>query len=185
MIECPQHAGGIPKGEAEVLRALRSRKRWAAATVGVAVIGTLATVALASHAPFGFVGEPPLVTADFNQKVHLNSDRVKFQTKGATDFSAQRIVFSPGGRSGWHHHPGIVIVAVESGQVTFTHSDCSSKTYGPGQPDGAVFVEGGDGPSQASNRGTIPVISYATFVAPQASPPVFRIDDHVGAPSCT
>ena len=71
-----------------------------------------------------------------------------------------------------------MIVTVLSGAVTFTHSDCSSKTYGPGQPDGAVFVEGGDEPAQASNRGTTPVTSYVTFIAPHASPPVFRIDDH-------
>jgi len=62
--------------------------------------------------------------------------------------------------------------------VTFTRSDCSSKTYGPGQPDGAVFVEGGDQPAQASNQGTIAVISYATFIAPHAATPVFRIDYH-------
>jgi hypothetical protein len=64
------------------LRVLRSKKNWAAATVGVAVLGTLAAVALASHTPSGFVGEPPLVTANFDETVHLNSDRVKFQTKG-------------------------------------------------------------------------------------------------------
>ena len=180
MIECPQHAGGISKGEVEVLRALLSRKRWAAATVGVAVMGTLATVALAFHGASGFAGTP-LIVANFDETVHLNSDRVKFQTKGATDFSVQKIVFQPGGRSGWHHHPGIVIVAVESGQVTFTHSDCSSKTYGPGLPNGAVFVEGGDDPGQASS--TTGATVYATFVAPSADPPVFRINDHEG-PIC-
>jgi hypothetical protein len=79
-------------------------------------------------------------------------------------------------RSGWHHHPGIVIATVASGEVIFTHSDCSSKTYGPGLPDGAVFVESGDDPGQASS--TDGATLYATFVAPHANPPVFRIDDH-------
>ena len=159
------------------MRALRSKKtKWIAATVGVAVIGTFVTVALGSPG----VGFHPttLVTGNFNDAVHLNSDRVKFQTKDPTDVRFQRVVIDPGGYSGWHHHPGIVFVTVESGAVTFTHSDCSSKTYGPGQPDGAVFVEGGDDPGQASNRGTTPATSYATFVAPHANPPVFRIDDH-------
>jgi hypothetical protein len=158
------------------LRVLRSKKKWAAATVGVVVIGTLATVALASHAPFGFVGEPPLVTANFDETVHLNSDRVKFQTKGPTDVRVQRFNVSPGGRSGWHHHPGMVIVTVASGSVIFTDSDCNSKTYGPGLPNGAVFVEYGDEPGQASS--TNGATLYATFVAPSADPPVFRIDDH-------
>ncbi len=158
------------------MRVLGSKKKWIAATVGVAVIGTFAAVALGSHTPFGFVGEPPLVTADFNQKVHLNSDRVKFQTKRPTDVRVQKNVFSAGGRSGWHHHPGIVIVAVQSGSVTVTHSGCRSKTYGPGLPNGAVFVEGGDDPGQASS--TTGAVVYATFVAPSADPPVFRINDH-------
>ena len=158
------------------MRVLRSRKKWAAATVGVAVVGTLATVALASHAPFGFVGDPPLVTANLDETIHWNSDRVKFQTKDPTDVRVQKITISPGGRSGWHHHPGIVIVSVASGAVTFTHSDCKSKTYGPGLPNGAVFVEGGDDPGQASS--TSGATLYATYVAPSADPPVFRIDDH-------
>ena len=163
------------------MRVLRSKKKWVAAIVGVALVGTPATVALGSHAPFGFVGEPPLVTANFDKTVRLNSDRVKFQTKGPTDVRVQKNVFSPGGRSGWHHHPGVVIVAVQSGAVTLTHSDCSSKTYGPGLPNGAVFAEGGDDPVQASS--TTGATVYVTFVAPSADPPVFRIDDH-DAPSC-
>jgi hypothetical protein len=107
---------------------------------------------------------------------------VKFQMKGPTDVRVQKIVVGAGGFSGWHHHPGIVIVAVQSGSLTFTHSDCSSKTYGPGLPDGAVFVEGGDDPGEASSAGGATL--YVTFIAPSADPPVFRIDDHDFQPSC-
>jgi hypothetical protein len=154
------------------------KKKWIAATVGVAVIGTFVTVALASHAPSGFV-TVPLVTADLNHKVKLNSDRIKFQTKGRTDVRIARVDIAPGGYSGWHHHPGMVIVTVASGAVTFTHSDCSSKTYGPGLANGAVFVESGDDPAQASS--TTGATLYATFVAPNNAG--FRIDDH-GFPGC-
>jgi hypothetical protein len=158
------------------LRVLRSRKKWSAAIVGVAVIGTFAAVALGSMG----VGFTPttLVTGDLNHKVKWNSDRVKFQTKQRTDVRVQRIDIAPGGYSGWHHHPGIVIATVASGQVTFTQSDCSSTTYGPGLPAGAVFVEGGDDPGQASSAGGATL--YATFVAPHVNPPagpVFRIED--------
>ena len=112
------------------------RRSWAAATVGVAVIGTFVTVALASHTPFNFT-TTPLVTGNLANDVKLNSDRIKFQTKDPTDVRVPRIDIAPGGYSGWHHHPGIVIVSVLSGQVTFTNSDCSSTTYGPGLPAGA------------------------------------------------
>ena len=155
-------------------------KKWAAAAAGVALVGTFATVALASHVAFNF-GGPVLVTANFDEKVHLNSDRIKFQTKGPTDVRVQQFTVAAGGYSGWHHHPGIVIVAVESGSVTVMHADCSTKTYGPGLPNGAVFVEGGDEPGQVSSATGATL--YATYVAPSADPPVFRINDHV-APSC-
>ena len=71
-----------------------------------------------------------------------------------------------------------MIVAVQSGEVTFTHSDCSSKTYGPGLPNGAVFAEGGDDAAQASS--STGAINYVTFVAPNdgpVSPTTFRVED--------
>jgi len=154
------------------------RSRMFAAIFGVAVFGTLATVALAS-AGVGFA-PTNLATGNLNADVKWNSDGVKIQTKDPTDVRVQRIDIAPGGFSGWHHHPGIVIVTVASGQVTFTQSDCSSTTYGPGLPAGSVFVEGGDDPAQASSVGGATV--YATFVAPHATPPVFRIED--SAQSC-
>lgn len=158
------------------MRLLHSKKKWIAATVGVAVIGTLAAAVALGSMGFGTTSTN-LVTADFDHKVQLNSDRVKFQTKGATDVRVQRIVFSAGSFSGWHHHPGFILVAVESGAVTLWQSDCSSTTYGPGLPDGAVFAEGGDAPVQATSAGGATV--YVTYVAPSADPPVFRIEDDV------
>ena len=152
---------------------LRWMKTWTAAAVGLAVIGTLAAVAIAS-AGFG-VTPTTLVTADFATTVHVNSDRVKFQTKGATDVRVQKLVFSPGGYSGWHHHPGIIIVAVQSGAVTLMNSECNSVTYGPGLSDGSVFVEAGDNPVQASSANG--ATAYVTYVAPNADPPLFRIED--------
>jgi len=175
----------LPVGDLteKVLRVLRSKKKWAAATVGVAVIGISATVALGSHASnlFGITGTEILVTANLDNTFQFNSDQVKFQTKGPTDVRVQKIVVGAGGYSGWHHHPGIVIVAVASGDLTFTHSDCSSTTYGPGLPDGAVFVEGDDDPGQASSVAGATL--YVTFVAPDGAG--FRIDDHnFQPPSC-
>jgi hypothetical protein len=149
------------------------RSKWSAATIVVAVIGTFAAVALASL-PSNFTATN-LVTGYFANDVHQNSDRVKFQTKDPTDVRVQKIEIAAGGFSGWHHHPGVVIATVASGVVTFTESDCSSTDYGPGLPAGAVFVEGGDESAQASSADGATI--YATFVAPHADPPVFRIED--------
>jgi quercetin dioxygenase-like cupin family protein len=156
------------EGEERALRVLRTRKRkWLAATIGVVLVGTAAAVAVASPG-FGLTSTI-FVTANLEQEVQLNSDKVKFQTKGPTDVRVQRLDFAAGAYSGWHHHPGMVIVAVESGALTLTHADCSSVTY----PAGSVFVESGDEPAQATSATGATV--YATYVAPDGAG--FRLED--------
>jgi quercetin dioxygenase-like cupin family protein len=141
-------------------------------------VGALAPAALASP-PSGFT-PTLLVKADFDETVRVNSDRIKFRTKDATDVMVQKIVLDPGGSSGWHHHPGIVIIAVKSGSVTVWDSECNQTTYGPGLPNGAVSIERGDEPGQVTSADG--ATTYTTFIAPSADPPVFRIEDD--APPC-
>ena len=153
-----------------------ARKKWAVAAVALAVgaVVTFATVALGS--PASGVTTTLLVSkADFDQAVHVNSDRVKFQTKDATDVRISKLDFAPGSSSGWHHHPGTVVVTVASGSVTHWDESCNQETYGPGLPNGAVFAEGGDEPGQVTSA--TGATTYATNVAPSADPPVFRIED--------
>jgi quercetin dioxygenase-like cupin family protein len=147
--------------------------------VGAIAVGASAAVALGS-AGIGFT-PTTLVTANLATKVEANTDQVKLRTKGPTDVRVQKIVFDKGGTSGWHHHPGVVIASVASGTVTFTTA-CGSTTYGPGLATGSVFVESGDSPGQASSVDG--AIAYATFVAPHANPPVFRVED-TGPGTCS
>lgn len=156
------------------MRPFRLRKKWVAAIVGVAVIGTFAAVALGSASLF--FTSTPLVTANLDNKVQVNSDRVKFQTKDPTVVRVATVVFGAGGTSGWHHHPGFVIASVASGTVIRWQSDCTQTTYGPG----TAFVESGDDPGQVTSVGGATV--YTTYVVPHADPLVFRIDD--AAPPC-
>ena len=165
---------GISRGEEQVLRLSRLKKKWVAATVGVAVIGTFAAVALGSGSLF--FTSTPLVTANLDNKVQLNSDRIKFQTKDPTVVRVAKVVFGAGGSSGWHHHPGFVLVSVQSGSVTVWHSDCSQTTYGAG----SAFVESGHDPGQVTSAGG--ATNYVTYVVPNVNPLVFRIDD--AAPAC-
>ena len=151
------------------------RLKSAGAILGIAVAGTIATAAVASAGS----GITPvnLVTANLNEEPLVNHDRVKFQTKDATVVRVQRLTFAAGAYSGWHHHPGMIVVAVESGSVTLSDHNCGSKTYGPGLPDGAVFVEGHDNAQQASSAAG--AVVYVTYVVPRTSPLVFRIEDSV------
>ncbi len=56
----------------------------------------------------------------------------------------QQIVMSPGGQTGWHSHPGPVIVLIKAGALTFYDGDdpaCGSRTYTAGQS----FIDSGQG----------------------------------------
>jgi len=153
--------------------------RSAAAIAASAAAGMFATGAMATPANSGFHPEN-LVTADFDQEAHVNSDRVKFQTKGPTDTRVQKIIFDAGGSTGWHHHPGIIIANIAAGAVTFWNSSCQQTTYGPGLPAGEVFVESDEHPVQVTSSAG--ATAYVFYVAPSADPPVFRLDDP--APPC-
>ncbi|MEA2643586.1 MAG: hypothetical protein QOG08_612 [Chloroflexota bacterium] len=136
----------------------------AGATIALANPGTLSTTTILGH------------RATLADSVQVNQDRVKFQTKDATDVLVQTITFQPGGSSGWHFHPGVVIVVVESGQVTTHNENCETATYGPQQS----FVESGTLPFMVSNEGTTPAVVYATIVVPTGS--LFRIES--SPPAC-
>jgi quercetin dioxygenase-like cupin family protein len=137
----------------------------AGATVALAYPGTLITTTILGH------------RATLSDSVQVNQDRVKFQTKDPTDVLVQTITFQPQGTSGWHFHPGIVIVVVESGQVTTHDENCQTATYGPHQS----FVESGTTPFMVSNdSATANAVVYATLVVPAGSP--FRIE--TGPPAC-
>ena len=112
-----------------------------------------------------------------SDSIQLNDDRIKFQTKDPTDLMMQQVTFPGGGTSGWHHHPGVILVLVKSGQVIVHDSNCQTQTYGPGQ----AFVEHGSSPLMVSNASaTDPAVDVAAQVAPQGSP--FRIEDD--PPAC-
>ena len=160
----------------------RSKKALSVTIGCLAAIGAFAAVALGSAGGGGFAPEPPFVTASSLNKLNLGNDGVQLETHGSIDVRVQKIVFGPGGYSGWHHHPGIVVASVASGSVTFTQSDCSSMTYGPGLPAGSVFAEDSKSPGQASSVGGATV--YVTYLVPHVVPGVFRIEDNV-PPPCT
>jgi len=60
-------------------------------------------------APWPWITLKPVAKADL-VPVHLNSDRVKFQTKDPTAVRFQTLTFQAGARTGWHHHPGFTLV---------------------------------------------------------------------------
>ena len=148
------------------------------ATVGMVTLTAFAHAAYASP-PTGFT-PTTLATASFVRPVQVHSDGVILTTKKATDVRVGQVVFAPGGSSGWHHHPGMVMVVVASGSVTVWNEHCKAKMYGPGLPNGAAFIESGHEPGLVTSAAG--ATSYVTYVVPKVNPAVFRIEDV--APRC-
>ena len=113
-----------------------------------------------------------------SESVHYNTGAVKFQTKGSVDFVTQTITFDPLGSSGWHAHPGVVLVSVMSGSLVHYDHNCTAVV----QDAGSAFTESGDEPGLVNNVSTTtPVVVYVTFIVP-AGTTALRIDK--GNPGC-
>ena len=135
--------------------------------LGLAAV--IAGTALATGAS-GFHGTP-LARGTTAGSMQFNVGDVKFQTKGSVDFAQSTVTIDPLGNSGWHSHPGVVLVTVTSGTVTFYQSDCSFSRY----PAGSSFVESNGATGFARNESTTdPAVVYVTYIVPVGA--ALRID---------
>ena len=69
-----------------------------------------------------------------------NDWAVSLEDKGQSEFYFQDLVIKPGGRTGWHSHPGLLLITLKDGSVDFYDKDCSKHTYTAGQS----FTEGAE-----------------------------------------
>ena len=149
-------------------------------TIVAACVATAGFASPSLASPPSGVTPETYVTGTLMGNDQENSDRIKLMTKDDTAVRVQKLTFAAGGYTGWHHHPGIVIVTVKEGTITMMHSDCTTHEYGPSSAHGSVFIEGEGRVHNASSGGG--AVVYATYVAPNPSSPVFRIEDN--APFC-
>jgi quercetin dioxygenase-like cupin family protein len=90
--------------------------------------------------------------------------------KGRSNVVTVRIDFKPGDNTGWHSHPGPVLVQVVSGAVTLRHAAhgrCLSEVVRAGHG----FFETSGAVHNAANQQLHPAVLYATFVLPPGAPP--------------
>ena len=144
--------------------------RWAAVAVAAPVLALAAGLITASPAR----ATPPAgVTTQIlgsgttlgGFKIHV--DGIKVESKNAASFTVAHLTFAPGGTTGWHVHPGPVLVMVISGSVTKFSADCTAQTYTAGQ----AFVE--NGPSDENmvrNDGSVQAETIVTFITPPGAP---------------
>jgi quercetin dioxygenase-like cupin family protein len=90
---------------------------------------------------------------------------VKLKSHDDTDIEVRTIGVAPGGHSGWHFHPGPVLVIVKVGTITFYHGDdptCTGTRYAAG----SAFIEKGGDVGIARNETASVDTVVATFFVP-------------------
>jgi quercetin dioxygenase-like cupin family protein len=94
----------------------------------------------------------------------LAVDKVKTRGNQPYDVVVQHITIAPGGHTGWHTHPGNVIVVVKSGTLTIYEGDdrsCTGKDFAAGQ----VYLDRGYGHVHIGrNESTTAVELFVTFL---------------------
>jgi quercetin dioxygenase-like cupin family protein len=154
--------------------------------VGVVAVSVVAVAAVLTPS-FGILSAPVFARASFavptdiQFKVSDYYSRFGFrgdyrqeviQVNNARETVMQQIVIAPGGNTGWHTHPGPVVVLIKSGQMSFYGEDSALRTYSAGE----AFVDSGQGHVHiARNEGSENLELWATYfdVPPGGA---FRID---------
>ena len=95
-----------------------------------------------------------------NKGIEVESQRT------SADFALAKVVIEPGGTTGWHHHPGVALVSVNSGAVSEYDKNCHKSVFKAGEG----FVESNGKVHVVRNRGTANAVLYVTFIAPTKTP---------------
>src|SRR5260370_25335891 len=54
---------------------------------------------------------------------------VNLDVSTPSDLYFQDLVVAPGGRTGWHSHPGLLIIAIKQGNIDFHNKICRNPTF--------------------------------------------------------
>src|SRR5262245_13894910 len=100
---------------------------------------------------------------DLKFKLQLGQSQEVIQVRNAQDTVIQQFTMAPGGTTGWHSHPGPVVVLVKAGELTLYSSEdptCTGRTYSAGQ----AFVDTGQGHVHiARNLSSNPIELWVTY----------------------
>ncbi|HXG19298.1 MAG TPA: cupin domain-containing protein [Methylomirabilota bacterium] len=119
------------------------------------------------HCPIG-----PRGTFDELAVKNNGEAKVMVKTKGDVDIVTAQAAIAAGGYTGWHSHPGPVLVTVTQGILTlYTAPDCQRHVYHAGEG----FVEKNPIVHLARNEGSVEAKFTTTFIIPVAGPR--RIDE--------
>ena len=155
------------------------RRGLVAAAIGV---GFLLTVGAALATPgvglLGPVQARGTLGPNVGPNLVVNSKTgVHLKALGSTNIVTQQIRIAPGGNTGWHSHPGPVLVTVKSGSIQlFYASDtsCQGVVYEAGDS----FVDRGDENVHIARASPFDGVElWATYFVPGGDPSApFRLD---------
>jgi quercetin dioxygenase-like cupin family protein len=145
---------------------------------GLMVLGALVlAVAAWATPPFGFITNQIFAVGfapnGLSQHIQLNKNpdgsvtpwQLQLQVQGETDYQSQHLVLQPGGYSGWHSHPGLLVATVKSGQIDLYSPDCTKRTVTAGE----VYTES-DQVHAIVNNGTADADLYLSYLVKHGLP---------------
>jgi hypothetical protein len=144
------------------------------------VVGFLLVVGVAIATPgMGVISAPVHARGTAADKLIINSKSgVHLKTKDSTDFVTQQIVIAGGGHTGWHSHPGPVLVTIKRGAMRLIYANdptCMGTVYEAGDS----FVDRGDAVVHIARNESIlnEVEFWATYLVPGDPGAPFRLDE--------
>lgn len=156
------------------------RQRRARITIAVALGVSFLLVGAALATPgLNIISAPIHARGTIDDRLNVSSDAgIKLKTRRGIDVATQQIVIGPSGHTGWHSHPGPVLVTVKSGALRLIYAnDCTG--LGTVYAAGDTFVDRGDETVHIARNesSTANVELWATYLVPGAPGTALRIDE--------
>lgn len=164
----------------QTLRRCRMRVIGAFAVLGIAAsmlatppVGFIVNQILAKGTTFDNISEHVQMAKNLDGTV--DPWQVQLQAQGATDTYAQHLELAPGGYSGWHRHPGVLVATIAAGAVDFYDANCNKRSFTAGQ----IYFENDD-VHAIVNRGSVNADLYIAYLIKHDAPRRIEAD----APAC-
>lgn len=155
---------------------------------GLATIGGAAGLALATPIVgliFGTILATGSTDREINARAHVTVPATataaavdfdaELETEGSSSFITQDVSYMPGGHTGWHSHPGILLSSVTEGSIEWYDANCRLHVYNVGDS----FTEN-TRIHYVRNVGSVNARFMVTYVLAKGQPR--RIDQ--AAPAC-
>jgi quercetin dioxygenase-like cupin family protein len=130
------------------------------------LVAALASIGIAAATPGSGATATTFSRGTLDAGIKVYTPDLKFATRDEIDVVTQTITITPGGHTGFHSHPGPVLVTIAAGTMAFYDADdpsCPRTTYATGD----TFVDRGGGHVHiARNEGATDLVLYATYLVP-------------------